>query len=99
MTGTRKCATSPFLIRHRPRSRDAACSSGVQVVGLPLFLDMLASLLDRGMLAGLGKLRDSGGHRVQINRGAGRQQRFLPAFTVEGPFPEQEGAAHLFRSY
>ncbi len=38
---------------------------------------MLDSLLDRGMLAGLGNLRDSGGHRVQINIGTGRQQRFL----------------------
>ncbi len=47
MTGTRKCVTSPFLIRRRLRYRDAACSRGVQIVGSPLFLDMLDSLLDQ----------------------------------------------------
>ncbi len=66
-----------FQARRRLRARDAVCSSGVQIVGSSLLLDMLDPLLDRGMLTGLGNLRDSGSHRVQINIGTGRQQRLL----------------------
>jgi hypothetical protein len=38
---------------------------------------VIDSLFDRGVFAGLGSLGDAGRHRVQVDVGARRQQRFF----------------------
>jgi hypothetical protein len=45
--------------------------------GLVLSLDVVDTLLDRGVLARLGNLGDPGGHGIQINVRTCRQQCFL----------------------
>jgi hypothetical protein len=68
-----------FQTRRRGRARHAPQAGRLQVLGPPLRGDVIDTLLDRGMRAGLGHGGDPGRDRVQIDMRTGRQQRlFIP---------------------
>jgi hypothetical protein len=78
--------------RQRGRSWDAALAGRVQVLGPALGLDVLDTLFDRGVFAGLGNRRNPSGNRVQVNVGTRRQQGLFveDGHTLESPLELSE---------